>query len=331
MPPGLASFGPLGWAGMALLPLAALSLYDYLAHLPPWYALFGDWRWHADALPRLLSAAPLYDPAVVAPHVMRDPPIFNLPPSTALFGLFFLLPGAPILWGLLMGACLVAGLALIWPRLSPGPSLLLTAALIAWLPIQSALAWANVNALIFVLLAVALRFPRHAGWAVGLAIAAKLVPVLMLGWLIGERRWRALAVAVAVPAVATLTVMLIEGPQIIWEFLLVRLNEYVPPSPTRWGLAPLGVPPLVVYGLGILCAGLAAWRRSYTLGVAAMLIALPSPHVHYWIWLLLPLLGLAHRWIPAATEWTAMARQFFGGWYARRAEPRDRFERRSPG
>src|SRR6188768_2183657 len=109
---------PWSLVGLITIPLAiaALVVFDDVSG----FVLFGDAEWYATALPRLFSDVPLYPPAKLQPHVLDFPQYWNQPPSTALFSLVQLLPGGRWTWGLVMVACVLAGLAILWPRLGPG-------------------------------------------------------------------------------------------------------------------------------------------------------------------------------------------------------------------
>ena len=145
----------------------------------------------------MFSDVPLYPPDKLKPHELALPPYWNQPPTTALFSLLLLLPGERWTWGAIMVAFVLVGLGILWPRVGPGAVFLLLPVLLVWLPVPSALAWANVNAMVFGLLAIAWRFPRAAGWAIGVAAAVKLVPILGVAWLlVGKRDWRGAGIAV---------------------------------------------------------------------------------------------------------------------------------------
>jgi hypothetical protein len=287
---------PWGYLGLLTAPLAAVAL---LVFANTWgFILFGDARWYASALPALTSNQPLYDAAKLLPHPLANPPYWNQAPSTALVSLVQLLPGDRFLWGILMAACIVGGLLLIWPRVGPGGAVLLAPVIIAWPPIWSALIWANVNAAVFLLLAIALRFPRKAGVAIGVAAAVKLVPILGVAWLVGRRDWRGAITAVGILLAATLVVMIWKGPAVVSDFVQLRLNEFTPPgdgfptwNPVEW----LRFPDWVAYASGALIAVVAIVRASFSLAVMAMLMSVPSLHVHYLTWLLVPALCI---WIP---------------------------------
>ena len=260
-----------------------------------------DVEWYQTALPALTSEAPLYDPAKLAPHQLQPPPYWAHAPSTALFASFLLLPGGELLWGIIMAASVIVGLVLVWPRIGLLGTLLLASALVVWYPIVTALTKGNLNALIFLMLAIALRFPRAAGWAIGIATAAKVAPVLGVAWLLGRRDWRGVAIALAIPILATLVVLVWKGPDTLIDFIILRANESKPDQAGRIGVvATLGVSPMVALVLGGIVALLAWWRASFTLAVAAMLISIPVMHSHYWTWMLVPALGIG---LPRLLQW----------------------------
>lgn len=229
-------------------------------------------------MPALVGDAPLYPPEWLLPHVAEPPARFNQPPSTALFAP---LAVSAAVWGVLMTSSLVLALSLAWPRLRYPFGLLLLCVILAWWPTHTAFWWANLNNLALLCLVVAVRWPRWAGWAVGVAIAAKLAPVFWLGWLLRRDGWRAVGFALLVPALATALVVALTGPEVIWQFVLVRMNEIHPAASLRLGLPfVLGLP------LAIALAVLSWWRGSLALAVLASLAAVPALHLHYWTWLL---------------------------------------------
>ena len=295
---------PLDWRIYGLAAVAALVVV--LVSLPSWTTvdpsrLFTDVEWYQQALPALTSDAPLYDPAKLAPHQLQPPPFWNQAPSTALFASFLLLPGGKVLWGVIMAASVIGGLVLVWPRIGLLGTLLLASALVVWFPIVTALTKGNLNALIFLMLAIALRFPRAAGWTIGIATAAKLAPVLGVAWLLGRRDWRGATIALAIPILATLVVLVWKGPDTLVDFIILRANESKLDQQGRIGVvATLGVSPTVGLVLGGIVALLAWWRASFTLAVVAMLISIPVMHSHYWTWLLVPALGIG---VPRLLQW----------------------------
>jgi hypothetical protein len=180
--------------------------------------------------------------------------------------------------------------------------MLLLPVLVVWLPVPSAMAWANINALVFGLLALAWRFPRAAGWAIGVAAAAKLVPVLGVAWLIGRRDWRNAGIAIGVLFAGTLVVVLWKGPATIGDFVSLRLNELTPPGARpRWNpVELLNLPDWVAYASAGLLSLLAIRFGSLSLSIVAMLVAVPALHAHYLTWLLVPILGI---WVPWMLHW----------------------------
>jgi alpha-1,2-mannosyltransferase len=283
---------PWGLLGIVTVPLGILALITYCRVFPP--IIFGDVGYYAAALPALVSDAPLYDPASLQPHVLPPPPFWDQAPSAAVFAAILLLPAPTLVWGFLMLAFVLAGLLIILPRLGGG-AVLMAPVLAVLPPVVEAMAWANLGNLVFLCLAVALRWPRAAGWAVGIAAAAKLIPILLVAWLIGRRDWRGLWVALAVPAALTAVAMVFAGPSVVVDFVMVRLNQSPTTGVFRVGLSDLGVPEVVTWILAIAISGAAAWRASFSLGVIAILAASPAMHMHYWTLAMVPLFVI---WIP---------------------------------
>jgi hypothetical protein len=284
---------PWGLLGLLLALVASIEIVGWYAAAHP--VVFGDVDWYATALRALLGNTPLYDPATLGPHPMQGPSFWNQAPSLAPFTLLIWI--SPWLWPAMTVGLFLVGLAVIWPRLGMGGSLMLLPLLLMWEPLQAALISANVNAAVFGLLALALRFPRIAGWMIGLAAALKLVPILGVAWLIGRRDWRAAAIAISLLVILTSVTVAWEGMRVIPDFLTQRANETDPRSATRFGLAALGLSPMVGYGIALVLALLAVRFASFTLAIAAMVISVPAPHAHYWSWALVPLLGIGLPWL----------------------------------
>jgi Glycosyltransferase family 87 len=293
---------PWGLAALVTIPLAvgALITFGRISG----FVLFGDAEWYATAIPALFSSGPLYDPSKLGPHEFAFPPYWNQPPSTALFALLMVLPGGRWMWGAVMVAFVLIGVGTLWPRVGLGGMLLLAPVLLVWLPVPSALAWANVNAMVFGLLALAWRFPRAAGWMVGIAAAVKLVPVLGIAWLIGKRDWRGAAIAVGILVMATLVIVIWKGPGTIGDFVTLRLNEVTPPGDRpRWNpVELLQLPDWVAYASAAVLTVLAIRYASLSLAIIAMLVSVPALHAHYLTWLLVPILGI---WLPRFLGWTS--------------------------
>jgi len=293
-------FWPWGLVGFFTVPLAVGGLITF--GRVSGFILFGDAEWYATAIPALFSDQPLYDPTKLEPHELGLA-YWNQPPSTALFALLMVLPGGRWLWGAVMVAFVLLGLALVWPRVGLGGAMLLAPVLLVWLPVPSALVWGNVNAMVFGLLALAWRFPRAAGWAIGVAAAAKLVPLLGVAWLIGKRDWRNAFIAVAILIVMTLAVVVWKGPASVGDFVVLRLNEITPPGERpRWNpVELLGLSDWFAYGAAAMLTLVAIRFASLSLAIVAMLVSVPALHAHYLIWLLIPILGI---WLPWLFGWT---------------------------
>jgi alpha-1,2-mannosyltransferase len=288
---------PWGLLGVLTVPMGALGLFAYVWIWPP--ILVGDADYYASALPALLTDAPLYDPRSFSPHVLPPPPFWDQAPSTAPLAAIFLLPAGKLLWGIILAVCVVLGLTVILPRIGPG-GIVLWAPIVTLLPpVVDAMVWGNLTALVFLMLAVAWRWPRHAGWAIGVAAAAKPVPILAVAWLIGRRDWRGVGVAIAIPLALTLVTMVFAGPNVIVDFVMVRINQSPTPGVARWGLADIGVPEVITWILAAVIALIAIWRVSFSLCVIAILLATPALHLHYLTIALIPVIGI---WIPWALD-----------------------------
>ncbi len=279
------------------VPLSIGAVVIWFRVHPP--LLFGDVAYYESALAALVSDAPLYDPATFAPHVLRPPPFWDQAPSMAVIASLLLLPGGGLLWGLAMVLCVLAGLVILLPRVGPGGVALMAPVLIALPPVLEAMAWANNSALAFAALAVAWRWPRHAGWAIGVATAAKLIPVLMVAWLVGRRDWRGVLIALGIPAALTAVAMVLVDPWVVVDFIRVRLAQEPLPRVQRWGLSDWGAPEALTWVLAFGVAVLAAWRASFSLAVVAVMLVAPATHMHYLVMPLVPAIGI---WIPWLLE-----------------------------
>ena len=297
---------PWGLMALVTVPLGILGLFTYVWIWPP--ILVGDADYYAAAIPALVSDAPLFDPAYFAPHILPPPPFWDQAPSAAPFAAILLLPDGKIVWGVLMAVCVALALTALLPRVGPGGIVLLAPVMTLLPPVIDAMVWGNLTAVVFLMLAVAWRWPRHAGWAIGIATAAKLMPVLAVAWLIGRRDWRGVWIALAIPAALTALTMLLAGPSVVTDFLIVRLNQMPTPGVARWGLADIGVPEVVTWGIALLIAFVAMRRVSFSLSVVAILVAAPALHLHYLVIGLVPLFGVWIPWIIQNLRHRALAK-----------------------
>ncbi len=285
----------LGFVTVGVLAATAL----WLASIANSY-WFGDADWYAAALPAVQGNAPLYDPLMLAPHVAARPVHFNLPPAMALLAPIAGMGRLP--WGILMLGALLAGLALAWPRLRRPWDLVMAGAVLTSIPFLSAVMFANINSLVLLLLAVAARWPRAAGTAIGIAAALKVAPIFAFAWLVGRRDWSGLATGLLVAAGLTVGAALVVDPNALVDFVTVRLNELARPGPLAVGLASFGAPAVVGYALAFVIAVVAALRASLLLAVLACLAAVPVLHAHYWTWVLVPILATGKPLLESAVE-----------------------------
>ena len=270
--------------------------------------LFGDAAWYAKATPGLFGTQPLYPPQWLGQHVAAWPMGFNLPPATALFGPIASL--SPALWGALMALCVLAGLAVLWPRLPDPWDFILVCALVAFWPIWSALIWSNINSFIFLLLAVAYRWPRQSGWTIGAAAAIKASPVLLFAVLIGRRDWRQVGIAFATGSALTLAVVALTAPRTLLDFVRVQLHETHPALVYGWSASEF-IPETDAVLLALTLAAIAVARRgSWAWALSGTLVLIPTLWLHYWIWALVPVLGWVRSQYGVAAPSVSGSNQF---------------------
>jgi alpha-1,2-mannosyltransferase len=199
MPAALARF-PVGTLVKAALLAAAATLYGLI--LLQALGRHQDFDTYLTAARDLLQGRPLY--GVFLHHPFPDPtlrPAFIYPPAFALLvAPLSLLPdgisaGA---WLLMMQAALGGAAILILRSLRPGTAVStgIAALTLTFFPLWVDAIQGQANLLILLLTVAGIVGVLHgrsyAGLALGAAAALKLVPLLLLGWLLLERRWRAL-------------------------------------------------------------------------------------------------------------------------------------------
>ena len=181
------------------------------------------------------------------------------------------------------------------------------AASLLWVPAVSAVLLGNISIPLAFLVAVAWRYrddgPWRSAWALGLAIAAKLLMWPLLVWTAVTRRARVGGLAVALGALVTLVAWAIIGFDGLTGYpdLLQRLSEIQ--SERSYSIvgmaATAGLPDLAGRALTLLVGGallvgcvLYARRaddeRSFTCAVAATLALSPIVWLHYLVVLLVP-------------------------------------------
>ena len=123
------------------------------------------------------------------------------------------MPLALSVWSVIQVACLVGAL---WLARRWGWRAVLLALAATAMPVQTDLEHRNLNLLLLLLIVAATADledgrDRRAGVWLGLAAAIKVFPGLFLIYLALRRRWRALAVGIAVAGVATIVPLLAHG------------------------------------------------------------------------------------------------------------------------
>jgi hypothetical protein len=195
-------------------------------------------------------------------------PILSPPTVATAWAALTWLP-APIqfhlTWALGLAAATALGLFLVM-RLRPAALLL---SLIALYPL-GVVAWSgNLNALLAPALAVVwLAFKRDrtgatdglVGVLVGLAAVLKLGPVILVWWLITQRRWWAVTAAVATGLVLLGATALLGGTSAFTDYLQLLGSAGAAPSPLSLpGLAAAaGFEPIVGYGAIVVLAAATA-------------------------------------------------------------------------
>jgi GDPmannose 4,6-dehydratase len=76
------------------------------------------------------------------------------------------------------------------------------------------------------------------------------------------------------------------------DFVTVRLNQTMNTNEVRFGLSDIGVPQAITWLIAFVVAGVAAWKGSFSLAVLATLLIAPGLHLHYWLYALVPVLGI---------------------------------------
>ena len=162
-------------------------------------------------------------------------------------------------------------------------------------PFLSAVETGNVTTLLLLLVALAWRH-RHRrfmpGVFVGAAIAVKLFPWPLVAWLLATRRFAAAVVAAAVGSLS-LVLLLPFGNPLDFIRLILRLTEAM--DDHAYSLyALLGADPAaravwLLVGATVLAAVFVLDdRRSFTIAVAACLLASPIVWLHYFLLLAAP-------------------------------------------
>ncbi|HEY7935826.1 MAG TPA: glycosyltransferase 87 family protein [Candidatus Limnocylindrales bacterium] len=280
---------------LALVPclLGVFIAGLYLAYMQTGESLakpFQDALWYQAAAVRLNIGHDLYrlvpgDPPVLFVQGVTAP-LLSPPPIAVIWRPIVLLPFGFAAW---MAACWLAVLGttfyLVYRTGLPGAFV----ATILAPAIGEQLAAGNVAAFFpgLMVLAWKLRDRELAGVAVGVMAVTKLSPASLGGWLVGSRRWRAVASAVVTIGAILVITILGAGLTSFREYLDVATST-APSTASLSGLT--GIPwlseaTLVVGTLVALALG--RWPRwAFTLAVLVSIIGTPSLYLSGWVALL---------------------------------------------
>lgn len=253
-------------------------------------------------------------PACVDPHQIAFlyPPIF-----TVFFEPFTLLPltASILLWYVLNGAMLAGALVLmqaLWPR-SPRTFVGTCAALLLSLPFLNGVQWGQVHILLLLGYVLVLWLARSergrwaeigAGGVLAALIAIKLIPALLLVYLVARRKWWAVASTAAALAAGALVVAVVSTPLefVYWWRALHGPVAQLMASISQGVVTPLGL----WFTSGVLAVyGAALWlgRRDAVGGflwtLCTLLVISPVVWIHYLTWLVLPFVA----WWVRGTLW----------------------------
>jgi alpha-1,2-mannosyltransferase len=280
-----------------------------------------DYLMYDGAARRLLAGGLLYDLSFSAPGPNG---LFDYPPTFILAVLPFAatLPplAASLAWTAMLLLAFLLGVALLPVRREVRWAVILLAG-VSW-PFLYAVKLGQLGPLLFLAYAAAWRWadrPVGVGLAAALGTAGKLQPVLLLGWALVTRRFRALAVALGIVLAGALLAAVVAGPEawVDWVRLISRVggNAITAPGVLSIGAiayragAPLPIATAAQWGCvaAVGAVTLFAWLRrpsDVAIVVTAVASVLVSPIVwgHYAVILLLPVALLLERrqWWAAA-------------------------------
>lgn len=289
---------------LALVP-CLLGLFIagfYLAYMQTGESLakpFQDALWYQAAAVRLNIGHDLYHLVAGDPPVLFvqgvTAPLLSPPPIAVIWRPIVLLPFGFAAW---MAACWLAVLGttfyLVYRTGLPGA---LVATILAP-AIGEQLAAGNVAAFFpgLMVLAWKLRDRELAGMAVGLMAVTKLSPASLGGWLVGSRRWRAVAGAAVTIGAILLVTALGAGFTSFREYLDVATST-APSTASLSGLTGISwLSEATLVGGTLVALALGRWPRwSFTLAVVVSIIGTPSLYLSGWVALLAILAPFSDR------------------------------------
>ena len=305
--PVLAIVVPIAMVAAVLVAARDTRGYDYLMY--------------DSAARRLLGGGPLYDLSFTAPGPNG---LFDYPPTFILAVLPFAAalppPAAMLAWTAMLNLAFIVGVVLLPVRREVRWAVVLLAGT-SW-PYLYAVKLGQIGPLLFLAYAAAWRWadrPLGVGLSSALGTAAKLQPVLLLGWALVTRRFRAVGVGIGALLLAGAVATIVAGPVALsdWITLIARVGGNAITAPQVLSVGALayrsGIPLPLANGIqwaSVALVGLVAlfaWlRRPADVAVVVTAIAsvMVSPILwpHYAVLVLLPVALLLERrqWWAAA-------------------------------
>jgi alpha-1,2-mannosyltransferase len=206
----VALIGALAWASLLLWASATNGTLGY------------DYEAYRRAAMRLLGGELLYD---VTATSFGPAGLFFYPPPFAFFAVpFALLPGdlGKWLWTFGLIAASVAAIA-VFPVSPRTRLIMILLAALSW-PLQYAIKLGQVGPLLLLLFAIGWRWldrPWPLGLSMGLGAIIKIQPVVLIGWALVTRRFRAAAISIGVIAVLGAVMTIFAGIQPWFDWLAV--------------------------------------------------------------------------------------------------------------
>ena len=314
----------LGLAARAALPVLAIvvSIAAITAIVVAAGNTLGyDYLMYDGAARRLMAGGPLYDLSFTAPGPNG---LFDYPPTFILAVIPFAATLSPqaasLAWIAMLNLAFVVGVAILPVRRETRWAVLLLAGL-SW-PYLYAVKLGQLGPLLFLLYAVAWRWadrPLGAGVSAALGTAAKLQPLLLFGWALVTRRFRAVAVGLGVLLAGAVVAAVVAGPGVWpdWIGLISRVGSNALTAPQVLSIGaiayragvPVQIATVIQWGSAVAVGvvALVAWVRypaPVAIVVTAVASVLVSPIVwaHYAVILLLPVALLLDR-----RQWWAVA------------------------
>ena len=280
-----------------------------------------DYLMYDGAARRLMDGGPLYDLSFSAPGPNG---LFDYPPTFILAIIPFAASLSPlaasIAWIAMLNLAFLVGVAILPVRRQTRWAVILLAGL-SW-PYLYAVKLGQLGPLLFLVYAIAWRWadrPSGAGVSAALGTAAKLQPLLLFGWALATRRFRAVAIGLGVLLAGAVAASIVVGPGawLDWMGLISRVGSNALTAPQvlsvgaiayRAGV-PLPVATVIQWGSAVVVGAVAllTWLRyppTVAIVVTAVASVMVSPIVwsHYAVILLLPVALLLERrqWWAAA-------------------------------